>query len=72
MGTGLETSVNRIYQLVAEIIEFRREPRFGPPREGDLRRSALDAELAARELGWRPWTALEVGLPSTMDSLRSG
>jgi len=72
VGTGLETTVNRIYQLVAEIVPFRREPRFGPPREGDLRRSALDAELAARELGWRPWTALEVGLPSTMDSLRSG
>ena len=71
VGTGLETSVNRIYQLVAEIIEFRREPRFGPPREGDLRRSALDVELVARELGWRPWTALEVGLPGTMESLRS-
>jgi len=71
VGTGLETSANRIYHLVAEIVEFRREPRFGPPREGDLRRSALDVELAARELGWRPWTALEVGLPGTMESLRS-
>jgi UDP-glucose 4-epimerase len=70
IGTGLETSVNRVYQLMAEITAFRREPRFGPPREGDLRRSALDVELAGRELGWRPWTTLEEGLRATLDSLR--
>jgi UDP-glucose 4-epimerase len=70
VGTGLETSVNRIYQLIAEITGFRREPRFGPPREGDLRRNALDPELAGRELGWRPWTTLEQGLAATVASLR--
>jgi UDP-glucose 4-epimerase len=70
IGTGLETSVNRIYQLTAEITGFRREPRFGPPREGDLRRNALDPELAGRELSWRPWTPLEQGLAATVGSLR--
>jgi UDP-glucose 4-epimerase len=72
VGTGLETSVNRIYQLIAEITGFRREPRFGPPREGDLQRNALDSELAGRELGWRPWTTLEQGLSATVGSLRTG
>jgi UDP-glucose 4-epimerase len=72
VGTGLETSVSRIYQLMAEVAGFRREPRFGPAREGDLRRSALDAELAAVELGWRPWTTLEQGLRATLEALRAG
>lgn len=71
VGTGLETSVNRLYQLMAEITGYRREPRFGPPRDGDLRRSALHAELAGRELGWQPWTTLEKGLRATVDSLRA-
>lgn len=71
IGTGLETSVNRIYQLVAGITGFRRDPRFGPPRAGDIRRSALDGELAERELGWKPWTTLEQGLPHTVEWLRS-
>jgi UDP-glucose 4-epimerase len=71
VGTGLETSVNRLYQLMADITGLRREPRYGPPREGDLRRNALDAALAGRELGWQPWTTLEVGLRATVDSLRA-
>lgn len=72
VGTGLETSVNRVYQLIAEVTGFRRDPRFGPPREGDLRRNALNSELAGRELGWRPWTPLEQGLAATVASLRQG
>ncbi|MDP8955567.1 MAG: GDP-mannose 4,6-dehydratase [Actinomycetota bacterium] len=71
VGTGLETSVNRIYQLVAGAVGFRRKPHFGPFREGDLLRSALDCALAEKELGWKPWTALEDGLRETVEYLRS-
>jgi UDP-glucose 4-epimerase len=71
VGTGLETNVNRIYQLLAAITGFRGEPLFGPPREGDIGRIALDVDLAARELGWKPWTVLEDGLRQTVDSLRA-
>jgi UDP-glucose 4-epimerase len=72
VGAGLETSVNRLYQLMSGVTGFRREPRFGPPREGQVRRNALDAELAGRALGWRPWTELEEGLRVTVESLRTG
>jgi UDP-glucose 4-epimerase len=70
VGTGLETSVNRIYQLLAAITGFREEPLFGPARRGDIGRIALDVALAEKELGWRPWTVLEEGLRQTVDSLR--
>ena len=72
VGTGLETTVSRVYQLIAGIVGFRREPRFGPPREADVRASALDPGLAGDTLGWKPWTPLEEGLQATVDWLRQG
>jgi UDP-glucose 4-epimerase len=37
-----------------------------PPRSGEQRRSALDAALAARVLGWRPMTDVRAGLSQTL------
>jgi UDP-glucose 4-epimerase len=71
VGTGLETSVNRIYQLLAAITGFPGEPLFGPARQGDIGHIALDVGLAEKELSWKPWTVLEHGLRQTVDSLRS-
>ena len=70
VGTSVETSVNRIYQLLAAATGFEAQPRFGPARSGDVRAISLDPELAARELGWRPWTAVPEGLGAVVDSLR--
>lgn len=70
IGTGAETSVNQLYQLMAAAVQFGEPAHHGPPREGDLRRSALDPSAAEKELGWRPWTSLEEGLKATVDSFR--
>lgn len=70
IGTGLETSVNHLFRLLAEITGFRGEPQFGPLPPGELRRSCLDISLAESELGWKPWTQLEEGLRATVEALR--
>ena len=70
IGTGLETSINHLFRMLAEITGFAGEPEFGPLPPGDLRRSALDASLAEAELGWRPWTHLEDGLRETVAYLK--
>lgn len=70
IGTGAETSVNRLYELMAAAVPFEEPAQHGPPREGDLRRNALDPSAAEKELGWRPWTSLEDGLKATVDSFR--
>jgi UDP-glucose 4-epimerase len=70
IGTGLETSVNGLYRLLAEICGFTGEPGHGPLPAGELRRSALDHSLAAEVLGWRPWTHLEDGLGETVAYLK--
>lgn len=71
IGTGRETSVNELFQMLAEITGFEGEPLYGPPRPADIRRNALDCSLAAKQLGWKPWTHLEDGLRETVAYLRS-
>lgn len=70
VGTGLEASVNQVFQTLARAARFRGRPRYGPPREGDLRRNALDVARADQALGWRPWTVLEDGLKQTLEWFR--
>jgi UDP-glucose 4-epimerase len=70
IGTGLESSVNHIYRLLADIIGFDREPEHGPLPPGELRRIALDISAAASALAWKPWTHLEDGLAETVAYLK--
>ena len=66
IGTGIETSVNGVYQMLADLTGFSGEPGHGPASPGELRRCSLDNALAADALGWRPWTHLEDGLGETV------
>jgi UDP-glucose 4-epimerase len=70
VGTGVETSVNNLYELMATTAQFKGRPRYGAERPGDLRRNALDPAAAQKELGWRPWTSLEEGLKATVEAFR--
>jgi UDP-glucose 4-epimerase len=70
VGTGLETSVNMVYRLLAGVTGFAGAPARGPLPPGELLRNALDNELAAAELGWKPWTHLEDGLGETVAYMR--
>ena len=70
VGTGVETSVNNLYELMATTAHFKGRPRYGAQRPGDLRRNALDPAAAQKELGWRPWTSLEEGLKATVEAFR--
>jgi UDP-glucose 4-epimerase len=70
IGTGLETSVNALYRMLAELTGFGGQPAEGPLPAGELRRSCLDNALAAELLGWKPWTHLEDGLGETVAYLK--
>jgi UDP-glucose 4-epimerase len=66
IGTGLETSVNGLFRMIADLTDFSGEPGHGPSPAGELRRCALDNKLAGETLGWKPWTHLEDGLGETV------
>jgi UDP-glucose 4-epimerase len=70
VGTGLETSVNGLYRMLAEIIGFAGSPANGPLPPGEVGRIALDVSVAADVLGWRPWTHLVDGLSETVAYLK--
>jgi UDP-glucose 4-epimerase len=70
IGTGLETSVNGLYRLLADIIGFDGEPGHGPLPPGELRRIVLDISAAPSAIAWKPWTHLEDGLAETVAYLR--
>ena len=70
VGTGVETSVNATFRLLADITGFIGEPRMRDLPRAQVRRIGLDNGLAAQELGWRPWTHLEDGLRETVAFLR--
>jgi UDP-glucose 4-epimerase len=69
-GTGVETSVNGLHRMLARIAGVRGGPARAPARPHDIRRRALDNRLAAKELGWKPWTHLEDGLRETFAYMR--
>jgi UDP-glucose 4-epimerase len=75
IGTGIETSVQELYDLMAKLTGFRDGAVYKPARTGELQRSAVDASRAELHLGWKPFTGLEEGLARTLEyfkGLRAG
>jgi UDP-glucose 4-epimerase len=71
VGTGVQTTVTELHQLVAEAVGVSRPPDYAAARTGELRASALDPTRAGRVLGWKPDTDLTEGIKGTVDWLRA-
>ncbi|MEN9217608.1 MAG: GDP-mannose 4,6-dehydratase [Gloeomargarita sp. DG_2_bins_126] len=70
IGTGQETSVLTLYELLQKLMPTKTEPRFLPERLGEISRSALDVTRMRQVLGWQPQTPLVQGLQATLDWYR--
>jgi UDP-glucose 4-epimerase len=70
IGTGQETSVLELYDIVAKAAGSDLAPKAAPLRPGELERSALDPRRAGLHLGWKPWTSLEEGIGAVVRHLR--
>lgn len=70
IGTGEETTVQQLFDLMARVTGFKDPAHYAPARPGELQRSALDPGRAAIHLGWKPWTARDEGLRKTLESFR--
>jgi UDP-glucose 4-epimerase len=69
VGTGVETSVLRLAELIGRA--FGRDdfaPEFAPAREGEIERTALDTAGAAERLGWRAERTIETGIEQTIEA----
>jgi UDP-glucose 4-epimerase len=72
IGTGVETTVNEIYRILAGHSGLPVKAEHGPPRPGEQRRSCLSPELARQRLGWTPGVTLLEGLARTFDFFKKG
>jgi UDP-glucose 4-epimerase len=70
IGTGVETTVQRLFDVMAKMTGFKQPARYDPPRAGELQRSALDPSRAEIHLGWKPWTTLDEGVARTLEHFK--
>lgn len=70
VGTGVETDVNRLAQIIATAAGFTKEVPHGPGKPGEQRTSCIDITRARTELGWSPAVSLEGGLRTTVEWFR--
>ena len=71
IGTGVETSVQQLYDLMAKLTAFREKADYQPARVGEVQRSAVDASRAGMQLGWKPFTSIEEGLALTLEHFKA-
>jgi UDP-glucose 4-epimerase len=70
IGTGVETSVNHLYETMAAAAGVDERADHAPARTGELARNALDPGRARIHLGWRPWTDLATGTAEVITHFR--
>ncbi|MGH9073917.1 MAG: NAD-dependent epimerase/dehydratase family protein, partial [Acidimicrobiales bacterium] len=70
IGTGVETSVRDLHDVMARAAGAELAPALAPPRPGEQQRSCLDPGRAFASLGWKPWTGLEEGTAAVLESVR--
>ncbi len=67
IGTGKETSINRIFEIIKEDLVFKEGVTYGPVKEGEQKRSCLDSTKAKKELKWKSTADIESGVRTTID-----
>jgi UDP-glucose 4-epimerase len=72
IGSGQEVSVLELARVISEVAGAPVEPVFTPARPGELRRSALAAERARRDLGWSATTGLHQGVAMVYRWIQAG
>jgi UDP-glucose 4-epimerase len=71
LGTGVGTSVNTLFDRLAELTGYGKPRRHGPAMPGEVFRIFLDISRARAELGWEPQIGLDEGLRRTVESVRA-
>jgi UDP-glucose 4-epimerase len=70
VGTGVETSVQQLFDTMAKLTGFKEPAQYAPARTGEVQRSSLDASRAELHIGWKPFTNIEEGLARTLEHFK--
>jgi UDP-glucose 4-epimerase len=71
VGTGVETTVNELYDVLSELSGFRVPASHDAPAPGEQRRSVLDGSRLLRDFRLPAYTPLREGLADTVEAFRA-
>ena len=71
IGTGVGTSVNHLFDMLAELTGYGEPRQHGPALSGEVFRIYVTNDRARDELGWQPTVKLDEGLRLTVESIRA-
>lgn len=71
IGSGTPTSVNEIYQVLANLTGYEPEITRAPKRPGDIYLSYFNSSKAERLLGWKPSVTFAEGVKTTVEYFKN-
>lgn len=71
VGTGVETSVNELYERIREALGSATEAEHGPPKAGEQMRSVLDAAKLRAAAGLNDFMPFAEGVKRTVEWLKT-
>jgi UDP-glucose 4-epimerase len=71
IATGVETSITRVYELLAKAANVSAPAKLAPGKPGEQRISVLSPAKAKAELGWMPKYGVAEGLAQTVEWARA-
>lgn len=71
IGSGVLTTINEVFDLLAQCTDYQAAPAYGPSRMADVYAIALRCERAKTELGWAPRVELPSGLGGVVHHLQA-
>jgi len=72
IGTGRETSLNLLIDIISKALGIKVKPKYDLSRKWEVKRNILDIERAKEELGFVPQYSLEEGIRRTIEWYRGG
>ncbi|MBW9221503.1 SDR family oxidoreductase [Methanothermococcus sp. SCGC AD-155-C09] len=69
IGTGKETTINELYNIIANTLNFKEKPIYSTPREGEINRMVMSIDRAM-ELQWNPTINLREGIKITVNWMK--
>jgi UDP-glucose 4-epimerase len=66
IACGERHTLNETYRILAYLLDYEREPVYGPDRAGDVRDSLADIAAAGEAFGYKPTVGFEEGLRRTV------
>ena len=71
IGMGRPISINEVFKILAEKINYKKKPIYAPKREGEVYKIYLDIKKAKEILKWEPKISFEKGIEKVIEYFKN-